>query len=115
MRWINQKMEQWAVRQLDAIFLRVPPAFYAKLIGETAKADEEILMWSIPGDGSEYFAIERNEGAWNLRSDQYLLWDGADRPTLFAEFNSFPTRKEAVAMRTARHDCRSLHNMAVLY
>lgn len=72
-------------------------------------------MWAIPGDGDEYFAIEGSDGAWNLRSYQYILWDGEDNPTLYAEFYSFPNRKEAVAMRTARHDVRSLHNMAVLY
>ena len=115
MRWVNESMEQWAVRQLDAAFPRVKSDVYAKMIGDSVDADEEILMWSIPGNGGEYFAIERNEGAWNLRSYQYLLWDGADRPTLFAEFNSFPSRNEAVAMRTARNDSRSLHNMAVLY
>ena len=115
MRWVNESMEQWAVQQLDASFTRVKPDVYAKMTGEPVEADDEILMWSIPGDGSEYFAIERNEGAWNLRTYQYLLWDGDDRPTLFAEFNSFPSRKEAMAMRTARHDPRSLHNMAVLY
>lgn len=115
MRWINEKMEQWAVQQFDAVFTRVNPAVYAQMTGEPEKTDDEMLMWSIPGNGSEFFAIERNEGAWNLRTYQYLCWDGDDRPTLFAEFYSFPTRKEAVAMRTARKDCRSLHNMAVLY
>ena len=70
---------------------------------------------AIPGDGGEYFAIERSDGAWEARSYQYVLWDGKSKPTLFGEFYSFPSRKEAVAMRTARHDVRGLNNMAVLY
>ena len=115
MRWVNAELEQWAVGQLDASFTRVSPDVQAKMIGEPEEEDEAVLMWSIPGDGDEYFAIEGSDGAWNLRSYQYLIWDGKDSPTLFAEFYSFPSRKEAVAMRTARHDSRSLHNMAVLY
>lgn len=115
MRAVNEKMEQWAIRQLDASFPRVKSAVYAKMKGEPVKEGEAVMMWAIPGDGGEYFAIERRDGAWNLRSYLYLLWDGEEQPTLFAEFNSFPNRKEAVAMRTARHDSQSLHNMAVLY
>ena len=115
MRWLNEKLEQWAVGQLDASCTRVAPDVQAKIIGEPEEEGAEIQMWAIPGDGDEYFAIERSDGAWNLRSYQYLIWDGKDSPTLFAEFYSFPSRKEAVAMRTARHDVRSLNNMAVLY
>lgn len=115
MRWVNAEMEQWAIGQLDAAFTRMAPGVHAKMTGEPEEEGEEIPMWAIPGDGDEYFAIERSDGAWNLRSYQYLIWDGKDQPTLFAEFYSFPSRKEAVAMRTFRHDSRSLHNMAVLY
>ena len=115
MRWVNAEMEQWAVAQLDAAFTRMAPGVHAEMIGEPEEEGEEVPMWAIPGDGDEYFAIEGSDGAWNLRSYQYLIWDGKDSPTLFAEFYSFPSRKEAVAMRMARHDSRSLHNMAVLY
>ena len=115
MRWVNAEMEQWAIGQLDAAFTRMAPGVHAEMIGEPEEEGEEIPMWAIPGDGDEYFAIERSDGAWEARSYQYVLWDGKGQPTLFGEFYSFPSRKEAVAMRTARHDVRSLHNMAVLY
>ena len=115
MRWVNAEMEQWAIGQLDAAFTRMAPGVHAEMTGEPEEEGEEIPMWAIPGDGDEYFAIERSDGAWEARSYQYVLWDGKDKPTLFGEFYSFPSRKEAVAMRTARHDVRSLHNMAVLY
>lgn len=115
MRGINEEMEQWAVRQLDASFTRVTPDIQEKISGEPVEEGEEGLMWAIPGDGGEYFAIERSDGAWALRTYLYILWDGKDKPTLLAEFYSFPNRKEAVAMRTVRHDSRSLNNMAVLY
>lgn len=115
MRWVNAEMEQWAIGQLDSAFTRMAPGVHAEMIGEPEEEGGEVLMWAIPGDGDEFFAIERSDGAWELRSYLYLLWDGKDRPTLFAEFYSFPSRKEAVAMRMARHDSRSLHNMAVLY
>ena len=115
MRWVNAELEQWAVGQLDAAFTRMASGVHGKMIGEPEEEGKEIPMWAIPGDGGEYFAIERSDGAWGLRSYQYVLWDGKGKPTLFGEFHSFPSRKEAVAMRTARHDVRSLHNMAVLY
>lgn len=115
MRWVNAELEQWAVGQLDAAFTRMASGVHGKMIGEPEEEGEEIPMWAIPGDGGEYFAIERSDGAWGLRSYQYVLWDGKGKPTLFGEFHSFPSRKEAVAMRTARHDVRSLNNMAVLY
>ena len=115
MRGINTELEEWAVQQLDSVFMRVKPDIYAKMTGEVAKADEEIMMWAISNNGDEFFAIERNEGAWNLRSYQYILWDGKEPPAVFAEFNSFPNRKEGVTMRTARGDSRSLNNLAVLY
>ncbi len=113
MRWLNDEMEKWAVRQLDTVFTRVKPDVHAKMTGEPA-AEEEIMMWSIPGGGDEFFAIEAGDGAWELRSYQYILWDGKETPVAFAEFNSFPSRKEATAMRMARRDCGSLNNMAVL-
>lgn len=115
MRWVNAELEQWAVAQLDAAFTRMAPGVHAEMTGEPEEEGEEIPMWAIPGDGGEYFAIERSDGAWAVRSYQYVLWDGKGKPTLFGEFHSFPSRKEAVAMRTARHDVRSLNNMAVLY
>ena len=115
MRWLNAKMEEWAVKQLDAVFTRVKPDVYAKMTGESPKEDEEIMTWALSEDGDEFFSIEENDGAWNLRSYQFIIWDGKDSPLLFAEFNSFPSRKEAVAMRMARQDCRSLNNLAVLY
>ncbi len=115
MRWINAELEQWAVGRLDAAFTRMAPGVHAKMTGEPEEEGEEIPMWAIPGDGGEYFAIERSDGAWEVRLYQYVLWDGKGKPTLLGEFYSFPSRKEAVAMRTARHDVRSLHNMAVLY
>ncbi len=115
MRAINEQMEHWAVRQLDAVFTRLDAGTYAKMTGEPENGDDEVLAWVVSRDGNEYFAMERGDGAWNLRSYMFLLWDGREKPTLYAEFDSFPTRKEAVAVRTSRHDCRGLHNMAVLY
>ena len=114
MRWVNAEMEKWAVQQLDLHFTRVKPDVHAKMTGEPAKAGEEIMTWAISPDGDEFFSIEENDGAWNLRSYQYIIWDGKDSPMVFAEFNSFPSRKEAVAMRTGRQDGRSLNNLAVL-
>lgn len=115
MRWLNEEMERWAVRQLDASFTRVTPDIKAKISGEPAEEGEDVLMWAIPGPGDEYFAIERSDGAWALRTYLYILWDGKDKPTLLAEFYSFPNRKEAVAMRTALEDSRSMNNLAVFY
>ncbi len=115
MRAVNAEMEQWAIGQLDAVFKRVTPDQYEKMCGEPPKAGEEILIWAISNDGKEFFSIERREGAWELRSYQYIRWDGKERPLVYVEFHSFPNRKEAVAMLTALHDVRSLNNLAVLY
>ena len=115
MRAINAQMESWAVQQLDMVFTRLDAGAYEKMAGEPVNGDDEVLAWVVSRDDNEYFAIEKGDGAWNLRSYMFLLWDGTEKPTLYAEFDSFPTRKEAVAVRTSRHDCRGLHNMAVLY
>ena len=115
MRWVNAEMEKWAVQQLDAHFTRVKPDVHAKITGKPVNADEEIMMWTLAPDGDEYFSIEESDGAWTPRSYQYIIWNGKDTPMICAEFNSFPSQKEAVTMRTGLQDSRSLNNLAVLY
>ena len=115
-RWINGEIEKWAVERLDAAYRRMDAKTYAEAFGEEPPEDG-ILVWIISeGDGpTECFQISRDEGAWNAREYFYLLWDGEEEPTPLAAFNSFPSRKEAAAMRTFLTNPASLNNMAVLY
>lgn len=114
-RWYNAKMEEWAIQQLDAVYPRVSPELFELLNGEPPADAANVKMWDISSDGQEFFSIEESEdGAWELRSYQYWRKIGDDAPRIFVDFHSFPSQKEAVAMRKSLTDNRAVNNLAVL-
>lgn len=124
-RWANGEIETWAVKQLDSKFKRMEKSSYDEMMalleegeqdGESDDALEKPLAWIIAedDDASEYFLIIRNGGAWDLRSYVHVIWDRNLGPCKSADFDSFPSKKEATAMLTWRKNPCSLNNMAVL-
>ncbi|GEM_PF-1737435 len=115
-RWVNREIEQWAVRQLDAVFPRMDEKLFCKMFG-TEKMPDGTFAWVVAKSGTgnvEWFAVQRNEdGAWHPRSYVYGFWDGRE-PTVVGVLDSFPTRKEGAALRAHRLDVTALHNLAVL-
>lgn len=112
-RWVNEQIETWAVEQLDARFGRLDEETFRAMHGGTAPSDD-MRGWPIDRESGEYFFIGRTDGAWNLREYIYLRWDGEGDPVSFAQFESFPSRREAVAMRTLLKEPAALNNMAAL-
>ncbi len=110
-RWVNHEMEQWAIQQMDAKFSRIDEKTFRKISGEET-IPEEIVAWTM-GD-EEYFMIVRSDGAWNSRDYMYVLWRDGDDPCLVASLDSFPNRKEGVAIRGWRYESICVNNVAVL-
>lgn len=115
-RWVNREIEQWAVRQLDAVFPRMDEKLFCKISGDE-KMPDGMSAWVVDKFGTgnvEWFAIQRNEdGAWHPRSYFYGIWDGRE-PTVVGMLDSFPTRKEGATLRAYRFDVAARHNLAVL-
>ncbi len=113
-RWVNNKIEQWAISQLDAKFLRLDDAAFRKATGYDV-LPEGWLAWMLSDMGAvrECFVIAHGEGAWNPRSYMELLCDD-DGITIVASFDSFPNQREAAAMRMFGGDIAAVHNLAVL-
>ena len=117
-RWVNHEIEQWAVKQMDSKFKRMEEKAFCKMSGDD-KMPEGTFAWELEkigkdGNGRECFVIQRRDGAWAPREYLYILWDGKEKVVVVADFNSFPNRKEAAAMRTYVCDAAALHNLAVM-
>ena len=102
-----------AFPQLDARFGRLDDETFRALTGGD-ESSGDMRAWPIDRGAGEYFVIARTDGAWAIRNYIYLRWDGETPPVSFAEFESFPGRREAAAMRTVTDNPASLNNMAVL-
>ena len=111
-RWVNGKVEAWAIGQLDGRFKRMSAETYCKMF-EEEEVPENLLAWQI--DKLYYVLIESStEGAWNPREYVFLIWDGNRSPVVVASFGSFPNAKEATAALCYHCDAASRHNLAVL-
>ena len=112
-RWVNARIAEWAVAQLDARFGRLDDETFRELLGGGEPPDD-LMAWPLDRESGEYFLISRNEGAWEARTYVFLRWDGTDSPVSFGEFESFPNSREAAVSRRLWKDPSSLNNMAVL-
>lgn len=111
-RWFNEEMDSWAVKQLDGKFERMSRESLCEMFGSEAVPDD-IDAWRI--DEIYYFIIDRTlEGAWCQRSYSIVIWKEGKNPVQVADFDSFPNAKEAIAARGYHCYAPSLNNLAVL-
>jgi hypothetical protein len=110
-RWVNYEMEQWAIRQMDAKFNRVDEETFCKMAGAD-ELPEDVFAWDMGNE--EYFVIIQRDGAWNPRDYMFVLWRDGDDPCVVASLDSFPNRKEGVAIRGWRYELICVNNVAVL-
>lgn len=110
-RWVNHKMEQWAIQQMDAKFSRVDDETFCKMAGAD-ELPEDVFAWDMGNE--EYFVIIQRDGAWNPRDYMFVLWRDGDDPCVVASLDSFPNLKEGVAIRGWRYESICVNNVAVL-
>ena len=112
-RWVNHEIEEWAVKQLDGKFTRMDEKSFCKTFGYGEMPDGT-FAWTLSNLG-EYFVMQRCEGAWHRREYRYVLKRAKmKRGVPVASFDSFPSRKEAAAMRTYGRNAAAMNNLAVL-
>lgn len=110
-RWVNYEMEQWTIRQMDAKFNRVDEETFCKMSGAETMPDGTVA-WDM-GD-EEFFVIRQSDGAWNTREYMFVLWRDGDNPCVVASLDSFPNRKEGVAIRGWRSSSICVNNVVVM-
>lgn len=110
-RWVNHEMEQWATEQMDAKFNRMGEETFCKMFGEESMP-EDFVVWDMGEE--EYFMIIQRDGAWNSRDYIFVLWRDGEDPCVVASLDSFPNRKEGVAIRGWRYESICVNNVAVL-
>lgn len=110
-RWVNHEMEQWATEQMDAKFNRMGEETFCKMFGEESMP-EDFVAWDMGEE--EYFMIIQRDGAWNSRDYIFVLWRDGEDPCVVASLDSFPNRKEGVAIRGWRYESICVNNVAVL-
>ena len=110
-RWVNHEMEQWATEQMDAKFNRMGEETFCKMFGEESMP-EDFVAWDMGEE--EYFMIIQRDGAWNSRDYMFVLWRDGEDPCVVASLDSFPNRKEGVAIRGWRYESICVNNVAVL-
>ena len=110
-RWVNHKMEQWATAQLDAVCKRMDDESFCKMSGAEVMP-KGTIAWDMGEE--EYFVISQGDGAWNPRDYMFVLWRDGDDPCVVASLDSFPNRKEGVAIRGWRYESICINNVAVL-
>ena len=110
-RWVNHEMEQWATAQLDAVCKRMDDESFCKMSGAEVMP-KGTIAWDMGEE--EYFVISQGHGAWKPRDYMFVLWkDGMD-PYVVVSLESFPNRKEGVAIRGWRSSPICENNVAVL-
>lgn len=110
-RWVNYEMEKWATEQMDAKFDRVDEETFCKMAGAD-ELPEDVFAWDMGND--EFLVISQSDGAWNSRDYMFVLWRDGDDPCVVASLDSFPNRKEGVAIRGWRYESICVNNVAVL-
>ena len=110
-RWVNHEMEQWAIAQLDAVCKRIDDEAFCKMSGDEVMP-EGTLAWDM-GEG-EFFVISQNDGAWETRNYMFVLWKEGMDSYVVASLESFPNRREGVALRGWRDSPICANNVAVL-
>ena len=110
-RWVNHEMEQWATEQMDAKFNRMGEETFCKMLGEESMP-EDFVAWDMGNE--EYCMIIQHDGAWNSRGYMFVLWRDGNDPCVVASLDSFPNRKEGVAIRGWRYESICVNNVAVL-
>lgn len=110
-RWVNHEMEQWATEQMDAKFNRMGEETFCKMFGEESMP-EDFVAWDMGEE--EYFMIIQRDGVWNSRDYIFVLWRDGEDPCVVASLDSFPNRKEGVAIRGWRYESICVNNVAVL-
>ena len=110
-RWVNHEMEQWATAQLDAVCKRMDDESFCKMSGAEVMP-KGTIAWDMGEE--EYFVISQGHGAWEPRDYMFVLWKAGMDPYVVASLESFPNRKEGVAIRGWRSSPICENNVAVL-
>lgn len=110
-RWVNAQIEKWAINALDATSDRMSDEMFCRMAGEE-KMPKDTWAWVL--DDDEFFVIRRCDGAWNPREYMYVLWQEGKSPCVVTAFDSFPNRKEGVAISGWRGSPIAMNNVAVL-
>lgn len=111
MRWVNNEIEQWAIKELDARYPRLDGEEFCKRTLWQSKP-EWMKAWAIGEHGT--FIIAQQGGAWDLREYVYLIDTKSIGLWCVAVMESFPTRKEGVAILDCLHNGAAMNNVAVL-
>ena len=111
MRWVNNEIEQWAIKELDARYLRLEgDEFCSCALQQT---DQEWMKAWVIGE-REMFIIVRQGDAWESREYVYTIHTESMGVCCVAAMASFPTRKEGVALRDCPYNGVAMNNVAAL-
>ena len=110
-RYVNQEIETWAIKQLDKTYSRMTDNDLCAMLGEE-NASTGAFAWIIAED--VYFVIERCKGPLSPRLYRFVKWPKTDTPFVFATFDSFPNRREVATVLPYRESPAAANNLAVL-
>lgn len=110
-RWVNGKIEEWAIQALDENKKRLEDVQLCKLFG-VEKIPEGTIAWMV--NEEIVFIIQQRDGAWNLRDYMFVFCRDGESTGLVFSFDSFPSRKAATAILQFQTSAVACNNVAVM-
>lgn len=110
-RWVNDRVSEWAIGQMDQKYVRMDDQTFCALSGDESMPKGS-RGWKL--DDTTHFIMQDSDGAWNARTYLFLMWDGKDKRFPLATFDSFPNRKEAAAAMCLICDAAAINNTVAM-
>ena len=110
-RWVNAEIESWAIKAMDEKVERLDADKFCKLFG-VENVPERTIAWMVNEEMA--FVIQQRDGNWNLRDYIFVLCKDGESTGMAISFDSFPSRKAAVAIFQLRTSAAGFNNVAVM-